>query len=94
MPEEHYLDHPRMDDLARMITELTSEVWILRDRLTLLERTLEDGGQLEREALERGPEEGVAQELEREREALTRRVLGAPVADDYTVQSLMEHGHR
>jgi hypothetical protein len=67
------------DDLARMIVELLAELWITRDRLFVLERTLVDLVGLDRGTLDRpAPDAAFARELDAERLRLVRRVLLAP----------------
>lgn len=91
----HYLESERLDDLSRMVTELTSEVWVLRDRLTVMESLLDEHGVLPRTEIDTHvPQSDLTTELEREREALIGRVLGAPHQGDYTVASLVAKGHR
>ena len=41
----------RLDGLLRMNTELLSELWILRDRVMVLERILEEKGLLDAQAV-------------------------------------------
>jgi hypothetical protein len=78
-----YLDATRIDDLARMLLELTSEVWALRDRNVVLERLLSEHGVLtagEVDAYQ--PDEQLASELLTQRRSLIRRVLGAALPSD------------
>jgi hypothetical protein len=78
-----YLGSARTDDLARMLLELTSEVWALRDRTMILERLLVEHGVLatgEAEAYQ--PDDRLAAELLAQRRSLVRRVLGAALPSD------------
>jgi hypothetical protein len=78
-PSTPYLGTPEFDHLARMNTELLSELWILRDRVTVLEHLLEQKAVIERRALDTlVPEGALAEELERERARLVERVVGVP----------------
>jgi len=84
-----------MDAIMRINTELMSELWILRDRVTVLEKMLEEKGLVERQAIDNYAPEGVfAAELEDERDRFVRRVAGAPWELEFTVKSLVERGQR
>lgn len=84
-----------MDALMRINTELMSELWILRDRVTVLEKMLEDKGVVSRQAInDYAPEGEFAQELDEERDRFVRRVAGAPWEIEFTVESLVERGQR
>lgn len=74
-----YLDSERIDDLARMCLSLASEIWTLRDRVTVLEHLLEQRGGLSRAELDAFvPHEALAEELASMRAAFVERVVGAP----------------
>jgi hypothetical protein len=65
-----------VDRVARQNVQLMTELWIVKDRLALLESMLEAAGLLSRAALNRAVPEGpLAQELETERNNYIRRVL-------------------
>ena len=84
-PERAYLGQQEIDDLVRMNSELMAELWILRDRVTVLEHLLEEKQVLKRrEITEHVPQGALAEELDRERDALVRRVAGAPHAWSFT----------
>lgn len=84
-----------MDALMRINTELMSELWILRDRVTVLEKMLEDKGVVSRQAInDFAPEGEFAEELDQERDKFVRRVAGAPWEVEFTVESLVERGQR
>lgn len=84
-----------LDRLLRMNTELLSELWILRDRVMVLEKILEEKGLLNAEAVNSyTPSSEFADELQNERDRLVRRVAGAPWAEEFTWQSLVERGGR
>lgn len=85
----------RLDGLLRMNTELLSELWILRDRVMVLEKILEEKGLLDHEAVSSyAPLRKFAEELQQERDRLVRRVAGAPWTEEFTWQSLVERGGR
>ena len=84
-----------MDALMRINTELMSELWILRDRVTVLEKLLEEKGVVERQAInDYAPEGEFAAELDDERDRFVRRVAGAPWEVELTVESLVQRGQR
>lgn len=88
-PERPYLGQRELDDVMRMNSELMAELWILRDRVTVLEHLLEQKQLLaRREISEFQPGGELAAELERERRALVARVAGAPHQTHYTVEGL------
>ena len=92
-PTRPYLGQRELDDLVRMNSELLAELWILRDRVTVLEHLLEEKKVLARRDLsDFVPGEALAAELTREREALVRRVAGAPLATHYNHEELARQG--
>ncbi|GLY29643.1 hypothetical protein [Kineosporia sp. NBRC 101731] len=81
----------RIDDLARMVLELTSEVWILKDRNLVLENLLATKGVLaEGEIDDVRPAAELAAVLRREREALVARVMGALLPSDDRVAAALQ----
>jgi hypothetical protein len=65
-----------VDRVARQNVQLMTELWIVKDRLALLETMLQDAGLLSRAALNRAvPEGALAQELETERNNYIRRII-------------------
>ncbi len=88
-PARPYLAQKELDDVVRMNTELLAELWILRDRVTVLEHMLEQRKVIDRTALaDFVPDGELAKELERERNALVARVAGAPHATTYDFATL------
>jgi len=78
-PAPAYLADATPDELARMVVGLTEELWILRDRVMVLEQVLTDSGALQQTAVdEHVPGEDLHGRLGLERQRLIRRVLGAP----------------
>ena len=65
-----------VDRVARQNIQLMAELWIVKDRLALLESMLQDAGLLNRATLNRTlPDGALAQELETERNNYIRRVI-------------------
>jgi len=90
-PERPYLGQSELDDVVRMNTELLAELWVLRDRVTVLEHLLEQKQVISRKALsDFVPEGELAKELERERNALVAKVAGAPHAKHYDFATLAQ----
>lgn len=84
-----YLEAEDVDALARQNVQLMTELWIVKDRLTLLETMLEGKGVLDRTRLnDMEPDGALADELRREREAYLERVMGLD-PKDRTVETLM-----
>lgn len=83
------LDSPRYldpaqdsDSILRMLLELASEVWVLRDRLTLVERTLDAKGYLVRADLDSAePDKDAAAELATDRERFVQRLVASARRD-------------
>lgn len=81
MASPSYLQNATNDELARMVTALTEELWILRDRLMTLEQVLEDADVVTVDDVEmHEPAEALDTRLRRERQRVIRKVLGAPLA--------------
>lgn len=88
-PERPQLESRQLDDLMRVNAELLGELWILRDRVTVLEHLLAEKGVVDRQAIDDyQPTGALAEELRRERDALVRRVMGAPHATHYDFETL------
>jgi hypothetical protein len=88
-PDRPQLESRQLDDLMRVNSELLAELWILRDRVTVLEHLLAAKGLVERQAIaDFQPTGALAEELARERAALVKRVMGAPHATRYDHESL------
>ncbi len=84
-----------LDRLLRMNTELLSELWILRDRVMVLEKILEEKGLLDAGAInDYAPSPEFGEALQDERDRLVRRVAGAPWTEECTCQSLVERRGR
>lgn len=79
-PAPTYLSNAGPDELARMVVSLTEELWVLRDRVMVLEQVLADGGTITESAVDdHEPGEQLTGRLGLERGRLIRRVLGAPL---------------
>lgn len=80
---DRFFDAPYIDELLRMNTELLAELWIVKDRLLVLETVLCDKLGVDRKEIDRFvPSGDIAAELDRERELMMKRVMHAPFADD------------
>ncbi|QFG26205.1 hypothetical protein [Actinomadura sp. WMMB 499] len=81
-----YLGSERLDEITRMLTELASEVWILRDRTLVLEHLLRERGQLDDGAVDAlRPSGELLERLGRERGDFVGRVFGAVLDPDTRV---------
>ncbi|SEF59939.1 hypothetical protein SAMN04489712_101549 [Thermomonospora echinospora] len=81
-----YLESERLDEITRMLTELASEVWILRDRTLVLEHLLRERGCLDEGAVEAlRPTGELLARLGEERGAFVSRVFGAVLDTDTRV---------
>ena len=78
-PPKPYLEGQNLDDLARMNTALLSELWIVRDRLAVLEKLLADRGVVKPGEVDTFvPDTIFAGELENLRDTMVKNVAGAP----------------
>lgn len=94
-PKQPYTGDEMMDNVIRMNTELMSELWILRDRMTLLEHLLQEKGVIVRKTLDdMVPGGDLAKELNRERDALVEKVVGGAWMQGYSVESLVAKARR
>jgi len=86
-----YLGDEVSENLVHMNTELLSELWILRDRVTVLEHLLEQKGTINREDLNNYvPSDALADELENERNAIVKRVIGSEWEKEWSVDALIK----
>jgi hypothetical protein len=86
-----YLSPDNVDDLARMLMALLSEVWIMRDRMAIQEKLLgEKLGVSAAEIDDYVPDADFSAKLEALRDRLVSAVISAPLsADDRSVDSIL-----
>ncbi len=90
-PKQPYMGDAMLDTVIRMNTELMSELWILRDRVTVLEHMLEQKGVVDRKAMDDFVPTGeLAKELLRERDAMVEKVVGGAWTQGFSVNSLLK----
>jgi hypothetical protein len=76
-----YLNEANIDDLGRMVTALLSELWIVRDRMAVLEELLAEHEVLKADEIDRYvPSQDVSNRIERLRDRMVANVIGAPLA--------------
>jgi hypothetical protein len=87
-----YLDENNVDDLGRMIVGLLSELWIVRDRLAVVEELLVSNGVLAAEAVDGFAwSQAKAEEMEALRDRIVAAVIGAPIAaKERSVDQILE----
>lgn len=87
-----YLNEDNVDDLGRMVVALLSELWIMRDRMAVLETLLAKANIIAPDAIEQfsyTPEQ--EDEMERLRDRIVASVVGAPVAaKERSVDQILE----
>jgi hypothetical protein len=72
-----YLQPEDIETLARQNVQLMTELWITKDRLFVLEDMLEKKGIIDRKIFESiEPEENLSKELEAQRVAYIKRIMG------------------
>ena len=80
-----FFDEPYVDTLLRMNTELLTELWMLKDRVLVLEHLLGDRLGITSEDIDRYEPSGeLAKRLDDERDNMLRRVLSSPFRDEKT----------
>jgi len=78
LDEASYLLQRRVDDLAQGFMAVTSELWIVKDRLAILEAVLAKHGIDAKAAVDAFEPTGeVKQQLDAERRAWAQRMIGA-----------------
>ncbi len=89
LPDRSYLSSKELDTIARSQTELLSELWILRDRVLVLEHMLEQANILPPDAIDSfEPPEPLAEKLNQDRDAMVARVAGAGHRDRLDLNEL------
>lgn len=89
LPDESYLSSPDMDALARMNTELLSELWILRDRVLVLEHLLAEAGVLGHRQIDQyQPPAALEAALTRDRDRMVARVVGAGLRRELSIEAI------
>jgi hypothetical protein len=89
-PDTESINRPARDtmadwqigDLGLAVLTLTRELWVVKDRMRILEAVLEDHGIDAHQAIERyQPDEALAAELAKEGEALAARIVSSLSGD-------------
>ncbi|MEO0574836.1 MAG: hypothetical protein AAF004_05185 [Pseudomonadota bacterium] len=89
LPERTYFSSEEVDALARFNTELLSELWILRDRVLVLEHLLGESGVIDPDAIDHyEPSEALSQKLLEDRDGLVARVVGAAHRTELSVDEI------
>ncbi|MFT7288202.1 MAG: hypothetical protein ACI87W_002317 [Halieaceae bacterium] len=89
-----YLTTEDVDALGRQNTQLITELWILKDRLAVLENLLAQKGLLSAGEVDAAhPDEALSLELDRERERYLKRIVGLAPAER-SIESLKALGSK
>jgi hypothetical protein len=92
-PRKPYLADERFDQLARMMFQLLSEVWVMRDRMVVMEELLRRKGVTSAAELDGFvPDAALDARLEALRNEMVEAVLGAPQRNAETVATLVARG--
>lgn len=92
-PRKPYLADERFDQLARMMFQLLSEVWVMRDRMVVMEELLRRKGVTSSAELDGFvPDAELDRRLESLRNEMVETVLGAPLRSEETVATLVARG--
>lgn len=85
-----YLKPEDIETLARQNVQLMTELWILKDRVFLLEDMLAKQSIIERADFEmKEPDEALSKELEAERVAYIKRIVGVR-PEERTIERLKD----
>jgi len=86
-----YLATDNIDDLGRMLLALLSEVWVMRDRMAVMEELLASKVGLTTDDIDNYvPTPEFAAKLEALRQRVVTGVVGAPLAaEDRSVESIL-----
>lgn len=81
-----------VDDLGRMLMALAQEVWIVRDRMAVTEKLLEEMAGISAAEIDGYVADAATRaEIERLRDGFAAKVLGAPVAGrERSVDAILE----
>ena len=72
----------QIGDLGLAVLTLTRELWVVKDRMRILEAVLEEHGIDAHQAIERyQPDEALSAELAKEGEALAERIVSSLAGD-------------
>ena len=94
-PERPNLSTTELDTLGRTQTELLSELWILRDRVLVMEHLLVKAGLLEENQIDDyAPPQDLTEKLDADRDELVARVIGAGHRQHFSVESLKAEAHK
>lgn len=96
-PKPAYLTDGNVEDLGRMLMGLLSEFWVLRDRVAVLEKVLEERGGLSGGELDAYvPSLEFEQQLQALRDQVVTNVVAAPLlAEDRSIETILTlGGHR
>jgi hypothetical protein len=85
----NYLQPEDIETLARQNVQLMTELWITKDRLFMLEDMLEKKGIIDRRVFDTAePDESLSKELEAQRVAYIKRIMG--VLPEYRTTELLK----
>jgi len=88
--QPRYLVPEDIETLARQNAQLMTELWITKDRLSVLEDMLEKQGLINRDDFEsKEPDELLMKRLEAERVAYIKRILGV-LPEERTTERLKD----
>ena len=77
-PTQKILDDADLDGLGRAVMTLCQELWVVKDRMAILEAVLEESDLDVEKAVETfQPDEALQEKLNRDGRELVERVLGA-----------------
>ena len=93
LPDRSYLSSSELDSLGRMHAEMMSELWVLRDRVLVLEQLLTESGVLQADQVDQySPGTEFAAKLKGDADRMVARIVGA--GHRKTLDEVVKHGKR
>ncbi len=75
-----FFEHPYIDNLVKMNTEILTELWILKDRFHILEKVLEEKKYITKDDINNyEPKDEFLKFLDNEREKMIKKVIEEPL---------------
>ena len=88
MSADKFLGDPVLDRMMKVILSLSQEVYVLRDRLGIIEHLMDEKKMISRADIESyRPDESFNRRLLEERDAFIERLLSPLIEDDEEAQS-------
>ena len=82
MSKDHFLDHPTVDKVMKVVLALARETYVLRDRLALIESVMDEKGVVTRADLDaHKPQDAEREQMNQAAHEFIASILGPIVRD-------------